>query len=232
MKTRIVHTKIWKDSYFYSLSRAEKLAFIYLLTNENVNLCGIYELNPAELKTWVGLTDQEIEDIKVKFTNDKKFLFTDSWVKIVNHDKYNNIYTGDKNQTAKDREISMIPDSVLKKLDSVSIHYPYTIDSPINHKSEIINHKSEIIKSEFSKLEDITQSVIQEIADKYEVPTTYVEDIKLDMEVWMGKNPTKNHYSNYRLALMTWVRKKKEETLLKVKSNNFKRGGVLDATNL
>jgi len=109
-------------------------------------------------------------------------------------------------------------------------HNPNTINK--NDKNDKNENKNDIYISEFSNFKDITDSVIQEIADKYEVPTSYVEDIKLDMEVWIGKNPKKNRYANYRIALMSWVRKKKEETLLKVKSNNFKRGGVLDATNL
>ena len=71
MKTRVIHTKIWKDNYFSTLSRSEKIAFLYLLTNENINLCGIYELNDMELKIWTGLNDSEILEVKEKFTKDE-----------------------------------------------------------------------------------------------------------------------------------------------------------------
>jgi hypothetical protein len=40
----------------------------------------------------------------------------------------------------------------------------------------------------------------------------------MDMEVWMGKS-NKNKYSNYKLALMKWVRDSNKQS-----SNNFKKG--------
>lgn len=109
---------------------------------------------------------------------------------------------------------------------------PNTINK--NDKEMKMNdNKNELtIESKFSKITDITDSVMQEIASKYDVPLMFVEDTKLDMEVWLGKDPKKNHYLDYRLALMNWVRRKKQELVVSVKSNNFKRGGVLDATNI
>lgn len=102
-----------------------------------------------------------------------------------------------------------------------------------NEKNDKNDNKNELYtESKFSSLKDITQTIIQEIAEKYDVPTMFVEDTRLDMEVWLGKDPKKNHYLDYRLALMNWVRRKKQELVVNVKSNNFKRGGVLDATKL
>lgn len=145
MRTRILHTKIWKDSYFSQLNRAEKISFIYLLTNESVNLSGTYELNVMELKMWCGLTDIEIVDLKEKFTKDKKFIFYKDWVKIVNHERYNTNYTGAKNEVALEKELSYIPNEIIENLDSLFIDYRYPSDSTINHKSEIINKKSKTI---------------------------------------------------------------------------------------
>ena len=79
-----------------------------------------------------------------------------------------------KNEKAYDNEYLLIPQQIkekvntlLKEIDSVSIVYPYPMDTTINHKSEIINHKSEIINRDFNKIEDITNSVLQEISEKY-----------------------------------------------------------------
>jgi len=166
MKTRIIHTKIWKDNYFSQLNRAEKLAFIYLLTNESINLCGIYEINDLELKTWVGLTDTEIENVKKTFTKDGRFIFYKNWVKVIHHGRYNTNYSGTKNEIALQRELTYIPDSVSKELDSLSIDYRYPIDSPIIHKSETINHKSETInhKSETNS-KYISQDYLKTLKD-------------------------------------------------------------------
>jgi len=142
MKTRIIYTKIWEDEYFYSLDDKEQLAFLYLLTNSRINLSGIYELNDANLILWLRSTNEKIQQIKTKFQNDNKFIFYQGWVKVVNYDKYNS-YSGNLNEVAKIKEINLIPQHILKELDTLSIPYQYPIDTSSNKKSEIRNKKSE-----------------------------------------------------------------------------------------
>lgn len=140
MKTRIIHTKFWEDGYISQLKADEVLAFIYLLTNPRVNLCGIYELPdnqillPISKERWVA--------IKEKFMSDKKFVFVDSWVRIINYEKYN-CYTGEKNVVARERELLLVPEQVKGyPIDTVSIDYRYPSDSLSNQKSVISNQKS------------------------------------------------------------------------------------------
>lgn len=157
---------------------------------------------------------------------DRKFSFYEGWIKVLNHDKYNN-YSGPKNEVAIEREFSLISQGIIENLDRVSIGYLSVADTLNNHKSEIINQKSEIInqktKKEFSNFEDLTETVCQEIADKYQTSLQDVLDVKDDMEVWMGKS-NKNKYSNYKLALQTWVRKSSRD----VKKSG--RGGYVEIT--
>lgn len=211
MKTRIVFTKIWKDTYFSNLTQIEQLTFLYLITNDSVGLTGIYELDDRSINSALKITQQQFNKIKEKFMADRKISFYNGWIKIINHDKYNN-YSGIKNEVAVEREFSLISREIIENLDRVSIGYPRVADTLNNHKSEIINQKS---KTEFNKFEDLTEEVCLEIASKYSVTLQEVLDTKLEMEVWLGKS-NKNKYSNYKLALMTWVKKN---------SNNFKRRG-------
>jgi len=226
MKTRIVFTKIWKDSYFSNLNQIEQLTFLFLITNDSVGLTGIYELDDRSITSALKITQQQFNKIKEKFMTDKKISFFNGWIKIHNHDKYNN-YSGIKNEIAVNREISLISQEVIENLDRVSIGYPLLTDTLKgdtlnNHKSEIINHKSETInqkpKTEFSRFEDLTDEVCQQVADQYQRSLQEVLDVKMDMEVWMGKS-NKNKYSNYKLALMKWVRDSNKQS-----SNNFKKG--------
>jgi hypothetical protein len=164
---------------------------------------------------------------------DKKISFYNGWIKIHNHDKYNN-FSGSKNEIAVNREISLISSEVIENLDRVSIGYPLVTDTLKgdtlnNHKSIINNHKSITInqksKTEFSNFEDLTDEVCQQVADQYQRTLQEVLDVRMDMEVWMGKS-NKNKYSNYKLALMKWVRDSNKQV-----SNNFKkRGGYIDIT--
>jgi hypothetical protein len=228
MKTRIVFTKIWKDTYFANLNQIEQLTFLYLITNDSVGLTGIYELDDRSITSALKITQQQFNKIKEKFMVDNKFSFFNGWIKVINHDKYNN-YSGIKNEIAVSREISLISQEVIENLDRVSIGYPLVADTLNNHKSEIINQKSETInqksKTEFSKFEDLTDEVCQDIADQYQRTLQEVLDVRMDMEVWIGKS-NKNKYSNYKLALMKWVRDSNKQV-----SNNFKkRGGYIDIT--
>ena len=151
MKTRILHTKFWKDDYISKLNRIEKLAFIYLLTNENVNMCGVYELNDIEMKMWLGMTEPELEQIKRKFHKDRKVFFRGGWVCLTNHNKYNSYGKGEKQEPALKRELSLVPREI-KEFFNTSINTSMggvpILD--INHSTEYINHKSQIRKKKDS----------------------------------------------------------------------------------
>ena len=226
MKTRIVFTKIWKDSYFLKLSQQEQLVFLFLITNDSVGLTGIYELDDSVITSALKISQTQLNKIKQKFIADRKFSFYEGWIKILNHDKYNN-YSGPKNEIAIEREFSLISQGIIENLDRVSIGYLSVADTLNNHKSEIINHKSEIkdqkSKKEFEDFSDLTSEVCSEIAKKYNVDLQDVLDVKDDMEVWMGKS-SKNKYSNYNLALQTWVRKSSKDV------KRSRRGGYVEIT--
>jgi len=133
MKTRILYTKFWHDNYISKLSIKEKLLFIYLTTNEQVNICGIYELPDRYIKFDLGLKQSELDKIKQKFMEDNKFIFIDGWVKIVNHDIYNK-FVGEKNEKAKENEMSLIPIKIRE--------YTYPIEGVSSFRDTLnnINH--------------------------------------------------------------------------------------------
>lgn len=142
MKTRVVHTKIWKDQYFFSLNDKEARFFLYLLTNDCINMCGIYELNDEEIKLWCHLTDEELSTIKSRFEKDNRFIFKNGWVIVINHQKYNTYGKGELQAKAYKRELDLIPKAIKEYINTSKI-LVYILD--INHKSEIINKKSKTI---------------------------------------------------------------------------------------
>lgn len=199
MKTRIIHTKFWTDGYISSLSRAEKLAFVYLITNEHIGLSGIYELPDNRVTFEIGLTQTEWEEIKQKFSNDQKFNFYKGWVKINNIDKYQQ-FSGEKNIVAKNREIDLISKEVL---DTLSIPYRYPIgekntieDSLSNHKSVISNKKS---------IKEINEEDFKEISEKYNVPVSFVRSKYDDMVNWSESNGKVKR--DWIATLRNWVKK-------------------------
>jgi hypothetical protein len=121
MKTRIIHTKIWSDSYFRRLERAEKIYFFYILTNELVNIIHLYELPDSVATMQTGLSVEEIENIKGKFQADKKFDFYGEYVSINNAYKYQ-YYKGIKNNRLKLRLFFEMSDDTIKHYSEVVIN--------------------------------------------------------------------------------------------------------------
>jgi len=200
MKTRIIQTKIYKDDYFASLNRAEKLLFLYLLTNERVNLIGIYEITGREIKFDLDLNEDELISAKERLVADKKFVFLNNWVKIINYEKYNN-YSGSQNVKAKEKEISLLPKDLIGSIDSVSDFS----NSLNNHKSEIRNKKSEIRKSKHLFVEgEVSDEDCQHIADTYHVSLKDVFDKRESMKLWSLSNS--NMKTDWKMTLMVWVR--------------------------
>lgn len=142
MKTRIIYTKFWNDTYVSNLKVDEKLMFAYLMTNEFVGLLSVYELQDRRITFDLGITQERLEEIKNKFEEDKKFYFKGGWIGVVNGEKYNQ-YKGEKNENAKKKEYELINKDIVSHFQNrVSIGYLVPPDTTINHKSEIINKKS------------------------------------------------------------------------------------------
>lgn len=225
MKTRIVHTKVWQDDWFTNLSRSSKILFLYLLTNDQIGLSGKFELTDRRILFDTGLNNQELDQGKIDLKN--KIAFFNGWVWIRNTDKYNKQYTASsKNQVALDRENSFIPDSVREYFDSLSIDYPSSMDSTINHKSEIINHKSEIKGGVGGKINQITEDQMLEISDTYQVPLSFVKSKYDDLVNYCKR--TGRVYKDYLAALRNFVKQDALKVRKEASINDRKRG--IDAT--
>lgn len=118
-KQRMVNTRFWSDNWVSNLDPVEKLLFLYLLTNERTNLCGIYELPIKYMAIETGIEKEMVEKVLVRFNKDKKVFYFDGWIYLKNAQKYQNL----KNESIKqgiDREISELPAEIkekIKKLD-------------------------------------------------------------------------------------------------------------------
>lgn len=87
-KTRYIKTDFWSDSFIETLSPEEKLLFIYLFSNERVDLCWIYEitLKKISFESWIEL--KKVESILDKFSKKDKVYFIDWYIYIKNFIKH------------------------------------------------------------------------------------------------------------------------------------------------
>jgi len=89
-KQRIINTRLWSDSFIQELKTHEKLLFIYILTNEHTNLCGIYECSMRTIEFETGINKKDLKQAIYTLQQAGKVVFFDGWVHIKNFSKYQN----------------------------------------------------------------------------------------------------------------------------------------------
>lgn len=159
---RQIHTQIWRDNWFLELRPDEKLLFIYLFSNDNSNLAGIYEIHESIIALETGLRPARIREILVKLEASNKVHYGGGVVWIVNMRKYHS-NASEKVQKNIDAAIYDIQDGEIKNRyciangitleNTVSIPYPYHMDTLSHSKSK---SKSKTEEEEKSKKEEET----------------------------------------------------------------------------
>lgn len=205
METRIIHTKVWRDSWYVGLSRQGKLLWLYLLTNEYINIIGIFELDDRVITFNTGLSQAELEKAKKEIF--PKAIFFKGFVRIPNVDKYNS-YSGEKNNKARFTQESKIPEEVIGYLRGIDTSMDTSIYTTHNHKSEIINQKSKREgvgeRESFSSMSWLeSQEAITFLRNKY--PTVDVEN-QLEIAVNWLKSEGKRK-DNYKAFMENWCRR-------------------------
>ena len=222
MKTRSIHTRIWGDGWFEKLNWSEKLLFIYVITNEHINLPGIYELSDRRILVETGLTTPQLGKAKISLKG--KVLFYNGWVIVKNIEKYDN-FKGGKLEIAKNSQLKEIPKEIidladkLRQIDTLSIEYLYPIDTPNSNSNS--NSNRGIVKG------DLSEGDLQEIADKYKIPLSVVKLSKEEMDNWMAAKG--KVYKDYKAGLRNWVLRDAKK---QIETGQTKKGGVHDATHI
>jgi hypothetical protein len=138
---RLVNSRTWSDKWVETLSTVEKLLWLYLLTNDQTNMLGIYEITLSRMVFETGLTKPQVTGALKRFEQDKRaHYFFEEWIFMVNHFK-NQAFTdsGDKkkNNMLKSAEALYykLPQNVLEKLDSMGFDAFERLSMPLQRGS-------------------------------------------------------------------------------------------------
>jgi len=205
MKTRMVYTRFWHDNYISELKPEEKLVFVYLITNEKVNICGIYELPDRYIKFDLGLKQNELVKIKRKFMENGKFLFIDGWVKILNYERYNR-FLGEKNEKAKENELSLIPIKIREftyPIDRVSTNG----DTLNSHSHNTNTNKLVINKDKYLDAVFLTKEEYNKLVEELGEPLA--KEMIKDLSLYIQSKGKK--YKSHYATILTWHRKDLKE---------------------
>lgn len=182
MKTRIIQTKFWHDTYIQKLKPLNKLVFLFLISNDQVEKTGAYEISIDDISYFSGVDQKTVINSIQKFQDDKKIFYIDGFIVLVNHLKYQDYSKGSGIQKQSyQKEYDALPDKVKElfkhkdDLDSFQLvdnQLPTGYQLDINNKEEIINNKIEIIK-EKKENNFLTKQIEKQVTDLHEVVQYY-----------------------------------------------------------
>jgi 5-methylcytosine-specific restriction endonuclease McrA len=112
---RQIHTQIWKDEWFLDLDPREKLLFIYLFSNDQSTVSGIYRISRRVIVFETGLDEKFIDKALEKFAKAGKVFTEDCIVWVVNLRKYNES-SSPKVRERIARDIEDLPDGRIKEM--------------------------------------------------------------------------------------------------------------------
>lgn len=126
---RQIHVSIWNDEWFLDLEPDQKLLFIYLFSNKNASMSGLYKLPIKVMAFETGLDQKNITKSLDLFAKANKVHYQDGIVWVVNMRRYHETKSATV-QTHMTKELALIPDCELKRaymasLDTLSIPYQY-----------------------------------------------------------------------------------------------------------
>ncbi len=114
-KTRYIKTDFWSDSFIESLEPIEKLLFIYLFTNDRLDLCWIYEitLRKISFETWIN--EDRVGKIIQGFSEKWKIHYIEGYICVMNFVKH--LQSNPSVASGVERSKNLIPKPVLEALD-------------------------------------------------------------------------------------------------------------------
>lgn len=90
-KHRVVKSDFWVDDYVEQLMMKERYLFLYLLTNPNTNILGIYQTTLKRMAFETGMEEDQIESILLKFKNDDKVHYINNYILLVNFQRHQSL---------------------------------------------------------------------------------------------------------------------------------------------
>lgn len=147
----------------------------------------------VELSKITGLTVMQVryglECLKVTNVLTIKTTNKFSVITILKYEQYQNI-----NQQSNQPVTNKQPTS----------NQPVTTNNNVKNVNNIENEEKSIVKIAYPNLQSLTDITLQEIADKYKVPLSFVKSKLDDMTNWLSAKGKK--YKNYKAALSNWVK--------------------------
>ena len=170
-KYRHIHTTFWNDPLVLDLTPEQKYFYLYLLTNDKVKQCGIYEISLRQIVYQTGYNKDTILTLLAFFEDAEKIIYSAETNEILlrNFLKYNSSKSPKVIKCIED-ELTEVKNQILlehlKFDDTVSIDYPKGIDKKKKKKKKNKKEKEkEFIDSVFVFEKDFNKKMLNDFVE-------------------------------------------------------------------
>jgi hypothetical protein len=149
-KKRYINTRFWSDTFVVELNPLDRYLFLYLLTNEHTDICGVYELPWKVMSRETGLDDEMLKKMFARLVG--KAYYIDGWVYIKNFARHQAV--NPKIEEGIKRSIECVPEEIRSKIKQIDIDYHRLskplIDSELLILKPILKPKPKLIPKPLS----------------------------------------------------------------------------------
>lgn len=222
-KQRYIKDSFWTDPYIEKCTPDEKLVFLYLLTNPQCNIAGVYEIRTKRIAYETGYDIEVIETILNRFQVDNKVILVEDYIIVVNHVKHQ--YLGSKTAEGINRIIEETPD----KIKDFFTKQPFSTEDsgeydvyilneniphicPIQGVSKVPYSKVKLSKVELSKVDNfgefenvkLTEDEYSKLIEKLGENNTKLMIEELSTGIASKGYKYKSHYA----TILSWSRRR------------------------
>lgn len=173
METRIIHTKFWTDSFVQTLSGDEMLFYLWLFSNQYINVLGMVAVDDSIIAAQSKVSVENIPALKQKFVDTGKILVFGEYIYLRNSYKYQT-YSGVKNIPPRLRIIYEMSDEVLLYFRSQVGLWMKEIEN------EFSPHKYEAAYDRTKKLLERVRIRVDYLLNVDNIPERYPNDTPID----------------------------------------------------
>lgn len=117
----MINTRFWNDGFISNLDPIEKLLFVYFITNEHTNICGIYELPLKVAALETGIDVSMFNKILPRLK--EKIEYIEGWVVVKNFLRHQTL-SSEKTRIGIKMALALVPSRILSK----AVKHGYWID--------------------------------------------------------------------------------------------------------
>lgn len=114
---RSVDTRFWADGWVRKLNALDRYVFLYLLTNDHTNWCGVYELDMSMMAFESGVDEHDLtRSILPRLA--PKAVYVEGWVYLQNYPKYH-LNGTDATKKGYEKALSQVPEKIRLRIKGI-----------------------------------------------------------------------------------------------------------------